>query len=113
MLTLDDWKVTPEKIDAVVKRIVEVAHPSKVIVFGSAARAEEAPRDLDVLVVLKEEPVSPRRESVRIMDEMNDIIVPLDLLVISETRLAHERKLRASVYAEAIRTGKVVYDAAA
>jgi hypothetical protein len=29
-----DWAITPDKIDAV-RRIVETAHPQKVILFGS------------------------------------------------------------------------------
>lgn len=34
------WAVTPEKIDAAVKRLVEVARPSRIILFGSVARGE-------------------------------------------------------------------------
>jgi len=48
------WAVTPEKIDAAVKRIVEVARPRKVILFGSAVRREAGrDSDLDVLGVIE------------------------------------------------------------
>ncbi len=41
-----------EVLDDVVRRIVEVAQPEKVILFGSAARGEtDIHSDLDVLVI--------------------------------------------------------------
>ncbi len=36
------WAIAPEKIDAAVERIVEVARPRNVILFGSAVRGEGA-----------------------------------------------------------------------
>ncbi len=42
-------------IDNLVRRIVEVAHPLRIILFGSAARGEMGPNsDVDVLVVVSE-----------------------------------------------------------
>ena len=43
----------PEFLAPVVKRIVEAVHPSRVILFGSAARGESGPHsDLDLLIVM-------------------------------------------------------------
>lgn len=43
----------PQLIEQLVRRIVEVAHPLRIILFGSAARGEMGPHsDLDVLVVM-------------------------------------------------------------
>src|SRR6266851_5218206 len=43
----------PKMINELVRRIVEVAHPLRVILFGSAARGEMGPHsDLDILVVM-------------------------------------------------------------
>ena len=43
----------PHILDDLVQRIVEVAHPRQIILFGSAARGEMGPQsDLDVLVVV-------------------------------------------------------------
>ena len=42
----------PDVLDEVVQRIVAVADPEKIILFGSAARGELGPdSDLDLLVV--------------------------------------------------------------
>lgn len=39
-------------MDEIVRRVVEVAHPDRIILFGSAARGETGPdSDVDLLVV--------------------------------------------------------------
>lgn len=39
-------------LDEIVRRVVEVAHPNRIILFGSAARGEMGPdSDIDLLVV--------------------------------------------------------------
>ena len=47
-----DVPVPPQALEAVVRRIVAVADPEQIILFGSAARGEMRPNsDLDLLVV--------------------------------------------------------------
>jgi len=44
--------VSQEKLELIIKRIVEVAQPEKIILFGSAAREEMGPNsDVDLLVI--------------------------------------------------------------
>ena len=44
--------ITQSTLDDIVRRIVEVAQPEKIILFGSAARGEMGPHsDLDFLVI--------------------------------------------------------------
>ena len=106
------WAVTPEKIDATVKRIVSVARPRKVILFGSAVQGGmHLHSDLDVLVVTGDEFTSPRKESVRIRRALRGISMPMDILVIPEKRLQELADQPGLVYREAIRHGKVVYEA--
>lgn len=46
---------TPQTIEELVRRIVEVVHPQRIILFGSAARGDMRPdSDIDVLVVMPE-----------------------------------------------------------
>jgi predicted nucleotidyltransferase len=43
----------PEIVSEMVRRIVETAHPLRIILFGSAARGEmDENSDLDVLVIM-------------------------------------------------------------
>ncbi len=108
------WAVTPQKIDAAVQRIVQASQPSQVIMFGSAVNsATRPPRDLDLLVVTKDELIHPRHESVRLRRALKGISMPVDILVISARRLREVADHPGLVYREALRHGKVVYEAPA
>ena len=106
------WAVTPEKIAEAVRRIVELAHPVRVIVFGSQARGD-AGRDSDLDLVVIERDVSDRfAEMVRLRKAMRGLILPVDILVIGESDFDEWAKEPGSVYRTARREGKVVYEAA-
>ena len=106
------WAITPEKIEAAVNRIISVAQPRKVILFGSVVRGEaNIHSDLDILVVTRDEIESPRKESVRIRRALRGISMPMDILVISERKLEELADHPGLIYREALQHGKVVYDA--
>ncbi len=108
------WAITPEKIKEAVQEIVDFEQPKRVILFGSAARGATHPdSDVDFLVVTRDEVESPRKESVRIRQALEDFLMPMDILVISEKRLKELGDQPGLVYREALRTGKVVYESAA
>ena len=106
------WAITPEKIDAAVKRIVSVAQPRKVILFGSVVRGKpDIHSDVDILVVTRDEAESSRQESVRIRRALRGISMPMDILVIPEKRLQELADQPGLVYREAVRHGQIVYEA--
>lgn len=108
------WAVTYEKIEEAVRKIVSVGHPKQVILFGSAARGDTGRNsDADFLVVTSKEVPSPRQESVRIRRELRGISMPMDILVISEDRLRRLANRPGLIHREALRHGKVLYEAAA
>lgn len=108
------WAITPEKIKEAVKKIVDFEQPKRVILFGSAARGDtNINSDVDFLVVTRDEVESPRKESVRIRRALRGLSMPMDILVISEERLKELGNRPGLVYREALRGGKVVYEAAA
>ncbi len=108
------WAVTPEKIKGAVQKIVGIEQPRKIILFGSAVRGKiNDNSDADFLIVTRDEVASPRRESVRIRRALRGLSMPMDILVISEKRLQELADQPGLIYREALRTGKVVYDAAA
>ncbi len=108
------WAVTPQKIDRAVRRIVRMASPRRIILFGSAARqgGGQAPRDADLLVVSRRRVASPRKASIRLRRAIRGITMPVDILVVSENRLRELADQPGLVYREALRGGKVVYEAA-
>ena len=108
------WAVTPTKIRAAVKRVVKVAHPTRVILFGSSARGgRRVAHDVDLLIISGSEVQSPRKESIRIRRALRGIPMPMDILIISERRLREVADQPGLVYRQALREGKIVYDASA
>jgi len=108
------WLVTPEKVNAVVGRLVEVGRPRKIILFGSYVRGEITPdSDLDVLVVTGDDVEDARQESVRLRSAMRGILMPMDILAVQESVFHRLKDKIGLIYGEALRNGKVVYDAPA
>jgi len=108
------WLVTPQKVDAVVRRLIEVGRPRKIILFGSYARGEiTRDSDLDVLVVTSDDVEDTRQESVRLRSAMRGILMPMDILAVRETMFHQLKDQIGLIYREAMQNGKVVYDAAA
>ena len=109
-----EWAITPEKIGKVVELIIKVARPHKVILFGSMVRGKtNIHSDLDILVVVENEEVHSRKESVRIRQALRGICMPMDILVISKGRLRDLADQPGLIYREVLRSGKVVYESAA
>ena len=105
------WQITPEKVQMVVQRLIEVASPKKIILFGSYVRGDATrDSDLDVLVVTSHEVESPRRESVRLRNSLSDINMPMDIVVVPYSRFEALREKLGLIYREADRHGKVVYE---
>jgi predicted nucleotidyltransferase len=105
------WAVTPEKVEAVVQRLITVARPRKIILFGSYVRGEEdRDSDLDVLVVTDDRVTNPRAESVRLRDAVDDIDMPMDILVVPESEFNPLRNMPGLIYREACEHGKVAYE---
>jgi predicted nucleotidyltransferase len=105
------WQITPEKVQMVVQRLIEVANPKKLILFGSYVRGDATrDSDLDVLVVTSHEVESPRRESVRLRNSLSDINMPMDIVVVPFSRFEALREKLGLIYREADRHGKVVYE---
>ena len=108
------WAVTPEKVEAALKKIVEVSKPRKLILFGSyVAGTVKRNSDLDVLVVTGADVENPRKESVRIRRALKGISMSVDILVVSERVLDACADAPGLIYREALRKGKVVYESAA
>lgn len=105
------WEVTPQKVQAAVEKIIEAAQPRQIILFGSYVRGRmHRDSDLDVLVVSGELVDNPRKESVRIRRALRGIGMPMDILVVSESRLKELADTPGLIYREALREGKIVYE---
>jgi predicted nucleotidyltransferase len=103
-------KVSRKLLDKIVRRIVKVGKPEKIIMFGSAARGEIGPdSDLDILVVTA---CDHRRNTARkIRRELFGIGVPIDIIVAKPEDIERYRDSIGLIYRPALREGKVLYAA--
>jgi predicted nucleotidyltransferase len=100
------WLVTPEKVHAVVGRLIQMAHPKQIILFGSYARGEiTEDSDLDVLIVARDEVENTRRESVRLRGALKEIEMPIDIVVVMESTFQKLSDTPGLIYEEVRRTG--------
>ena len=100
---------TDRAIHAMVRRIVRQFRPERVILFGSHARGEAGPdSDVDLLVVM---PVhgSPREKQVDIGVALDDIRVPIDVVVTSPEDFAWRKEVVGTIEYPAVKKGKVLY----
>ncbi|MFN4324747.1 MAG: nucleotidyltransferase domain-containing protein [Azonexus sp.] len=103
--------ISEQIIQQAVQRVVEVAAPSRVIVFGSHARGEATEgSDLDLLVV-EPEVANVGEEMIRLHKALWPLNIPVDLLVCSESDFAKKREWRSSAIYWAAREGRVMYAA--
>lgn len=84
-----------ETIDLAVRRIVEAAHPAKVILFGSRARGDEDKgSDLDLMVIENREP-DTYDEMVRLRKAVGSVGV--DILVYSQAEFERRSQVPGTV----------------
>lgn len=98
------------KIQDAVRILAEVAHPEKIVLFGSYARGEPSQdSDVDLLVIVRE-PVNKAQEMVRLRRVLRPLRIPVDLLVCSVAGVARFGTWSGTVLYSALREGKVLHD---
>jgi len=102
--------VSPHVLDEIVRRIVKIADPDKIILFGSAARGEMGRHsDVDLLVV-KSGCVHRRKLAQEIYKSLLGVGLPVDVVVVTPEDIERYRDAIGLVIEPAVREGKVVYD---
>ncbi len=104
--------VDEETLEHVVDQIVQLAHPDRVILFGSAATGDmTADSDLDLLVIETQVP-DARHESVRLRAALESVPWPIDVIVMSRERFEETKNVIGGIAYPAHKYGKVLYEAA-
>ena len=101
--------VSVDVLAEVVRRIVKVAQPDKIILFGSAVRGGMGPNsDLDLLVV---KPGAHRRHLAQtIYRNLIGVGFPVDIVVVTSEDIDRYGDAIGLVLEPALREGKVVYE---
>ncbi len=97
--------------EEIVRRVLNVARPREIIVFGSAASGR-MDRDSDVdLLVTENAPGDARSESVRIRAALRGLEVPFDVIVMSADRFEETKGVIGGIAYPAHKYGRVIYQA--
>jgi len=105
--------ISPTLVSEIVKRILEVAKPQRIILFGSAATGQMT-KDSDIdLLVLESAPDDARAESVRIRQAVRGLGYPFDIVVMAAERFEESKDVVGGIAYPAHKYGKVIYEEAA
>lgn len=101
--------IAQEKLNEIIRRIVEVAKPEKIILFGSAARGEMGPNsDVDLLII------KSGADALDLMGQiyrnLHGVGAAVDAIVVTPEDVERFKDSHALVIKPALREGKVVYE---
>ena len=106
--------VDNELLEQVVRIILAIANPERIVLFGSFARGESgAESDIDLLVVEPEKfgpHLSRRKRMARISRALSRLHVPADLLLYSSDEVEYWRDSASHVVSRALREGETLYE---
>lgn len=105
--------IADEKLlKTVVERIMAVASPQRVILFGSAATGTmTADSDLDILVI-ERGLQNQRLESTRLRAALADLGLPVDIIAMTPERFEETKEVIGGLAYPANKYGRVIYEAA-
>ncbi len=106
-------KPDPAILADIVERIVRVAKPEKIVLFGSAARGTMGPDSDYDLLVIKGGKFNRDRVTVAIYRELRGKSAPVDVVVVTPEEVERYRDTHCLVICPALKEGKVVYDSKA
>jgi predicted nucleotidyltransferase len=98
-------------LNEVVRRILAVAIPERIILFGSSA-AGQMTKDSDIDILIVERTAENRHgESVAITDAIGDVRYPVDVRIISTERFEATKNIIGGIAYPAHKYGRLLYQA--
>jgi uncharacterized protein len=98
-------------LEEVTRRIVRVAKPSRLLLFGSAVTGHMTKdSDLDILVVVQG-PVHRRHMAQEIYRSLRGVGLAVDVVVATEDDLRKYGQSAGTILKPALREGRVIYEA--
>jgi len=104
-------QVAQQTLDEIIQRVVAVAQPERIILFGSAARETMGPNsDVDLLVVKSGE-FDQGRVLGDIYVHLHGVGQAVDVVLVTPEQLERYRNTHCLVIAPALREGREIYRA--
>ena len=101
--------VSPDVLNEVVRRVVEVARPLRVVLFGSAAKGTMGPdSDLDLLVVVPDG-THRRQTASHIYSRLCGLGYPKDVIVVTEQDVKEYGENPSLIIKPALSGGRELY----
>jgi predicted nucleotidyltransferase len=98
-----------EKIQEMVRRIVEGFDPERIILFGSRARGDAGPdSDVDLLVVMETE--SKHEAAVQILVTLDVMGIAKDVIVVTPEEFERRKEIVGSIAYPAHHEGRLLYE---
>ena len=93
----------------IVRRVLSICRPNKLILFGSAA-AGTMSKDSDIDLMLVEDDVTDsRKESIRVRRALRGLGMPIDVIVMNTLNFSDSKDIVGSIAYPADKYGKVLY----
>ena len=103
-------QVTEERLQEVVRRIVQEFDPQRVVLFGSYACGEPGPdSDVDLLVVMESDE-RPAARATRVSRVLRPRLFPMDILVRTPDELRYRLEIGDYFIREIMDHGRVLYE---
>ncbi len=103
--------LTEETLQEIIRRVVEVAHPERIILFGSAARGEmDSNSDVDLLVIRSGD-FDYRSIVGNIYMNLHGVGQAVDVILATPEQVEQYRNTHCLIIAPALREGREVYRA--
>lgn len=104
-------KASEQTLNEIIRRIVEIARPQSIILFGSGARGEMGPdSDLDLLVIVPHH-VHQRKTAQTIYRQLIGVGFAVDIIVATAEDIARYGESDGTVLQAALHEGTVLYAA--
>jgi predicted nucleotidyltransferase len=97
-----------KEVQSIVKQLVRVYHPEKIILFGSLLEKNKAPRDID-LFIIKKNPPHLGVDRVRELDRTIKYKIATDFVVYTPEEVKKRKKLGDPFVKTILEKGDVLY----
>ena len=99
-------------LNEVVRRVLTVARPDRIILFGSAATGQMT-KDSDIdLLIVEPAPANTHDRRVEIRDAVGDVGYQVDVIVMRTERFEETKRWIGGIAYPANKYGRVIYEAA-
>ena len=99
-------------LNEIVRRVLSVARPDRIILFGSAATGQMT-KDSDIdLLVIEPALANTHERRVEIRDAVGDVGYPVDVIVMRTERFEETKRWIGGIAYPANKYGRVIYEAA-